>query len=33
MMENILDRDVRGIELERESAKEMDKIREKKDNQ
>lgn len=32
-MEMVLDRDVRGLELERESTKEMDKIREKKDNQ
>lgn len=33
MMENILDRDVRGIELEQEATKEPDKIREKKENQ
>lgn len=33
MMENILDRDVKGLELERESAKEVDKVKEKKDDQ
>lgn len=33
MMENILDRDVRGLELEKESTKEPDKIREKNENQ
>lgn len=33
MMENILDRDVRGLELDKENSKEVDKVREKKEDQ